>query len=102
MKVVKTEHHQVNSEFTYDIPDEDIIDTFGSVERFRELVSHMGSEYDTTIGDPPTDEEYDLFIDFFENYDYDRYDDWWTDRKGGYDVTYKADDSYDSDEVLLN
>ena len=23
--------------------------------------------------------------------DYDRDDDWWTDRKGGYDVTYKYD-----------
>jgi len=45
MKIVKTEHHQVNSEFTYDIPDEDIIEKFGSVHRFQEIVSHMGSEW---------------------------------------------------------
>ena len=88
MKIVKTEHHQVNSEFTYDIPDEDIIEKFRSVERFQEILSHMGSEWDVPHGEAPSDEESDLFLEFFEDYSYDRYDDWWTDRKGGYDVTY--------------
>lgn len=88
MKIVKTEHHQVNSEFTYDIPEDDIIENFGSLTRFIEIVSHLGSEWDLPNGEPPTDEEHDLFIEFLENYNYDRYDDWWTDRKGGYDVTY--------------
>ncbi len=92
MKIVKTEHHQVNSEFTYDIPDEDIIEKFGSVERFQEIVSHMASEWDVPNGEPPTDEESDLFIEFFEDYSYDRYDDWITDRKGGYDVTFEVSD----------
>lgn len=88
MKIIKTEHHQVNSEFTYDIPDKDIIEKFGSVERFQEILSHMGTDWDVPNGEPPTDEEGDLFIEFFEDYSYDRYDDWWTDRKGGYDVTF--------------
>lgn len=91
MKIVKTEIHTVNSEFTYDIPDEDIIDKFGSVERFHEIVSHMCSEWDLPNGEPPTDEESDLFIDFFEDYSYDRYDNWITDRKDGYDVNYKVE-----------
>ena len=108
MKVVRTEIHTVNSEFTYDIPDEDIIEKFGSVERFEEIVSHMGSEWDTPHGEPPTDEESDMFVEFFEEYHYDRYDDWVTDRKGGYDVTFDiADDSddwgdEDSERILLN
>ena len=104
MKIVKTEHHQVNSEFTYDIPDEDIAEAFGSVQRFQEILSHMGSEWDVPNGEPPTDEESDLFIDFFENYNYDRYDDWWTETKGGYDVSFREDDQddYDSDEELVN
>lgn len=90
MKVVKTEHHQVNSEFTYDIPEDDIIEAFGSVERFKEILSHFNdADWDNeVVGEEPTDEESDLFIEFFEDYNYDRYDDWWTDRKGGYDVTY--------------
>jgi hypothetical protein len=37
----------------------------------------------------PTDEESDKFYDFVSELDYDREDDWWTDRKGGYDVTFK-------------
>lgn len=92
MKVVRTEIHTVNSEFTFDIPDEDIVEKFGSLERFQEIVSHMGSDWDVPNGEPPTDEESDLFIDFFENYNYDRYDDWITDRKGGYDVTFEIED----------
>lgn len=28
------------------------------------------------------------FWDFLSELDYEREDDWWTDRKGGYDVTY--------------
>jgi len=109
MKIVRTEHHQVNSEFTYDIPEADIAKAFGSVVRFQEIISHLGSEWDTAIGDEPTDEEVDTFYDFIENYNYDRYDDWWTDRKGGYDVTYEVDDGseeagddYDSDEEVLH
>ncbi len=92
MKVVKKEYHQVISSFEYDIPEEDIINTFGSVERFREIVSHNSSsddwDYEPT-GEEPTDEESDKFYDFMCEYDYDREDDWWTDRKGGYEVTYE-------------
>ena len=90
MKVVKTEIHTVNSEFTYDIPDEDIIAKFGSVERFKEIVSHNGDGWSETIGEPPTDEESDLFMEFLENYDYDRYDDWISDRKGGYNTVFEV------------
>ena len=42
-------------------------------------------------GEAPTDEESDKFYDFVSELDYDRDDDWWTDRKGGYDVTFKYD-----------
>ena len=92
MKLVKTEIHTVNSEFTYDIPDEDIIEKFGSIERFQEIVSHNGDGWNETIGEPPSDEESDMFLDFFEDYSYDRYDDWISDRKGGYDVVFEVSD----------
>lgn len=111
MRIVKKEHHQVTSIFTYDIPEEDIVTTFDSVERFNEIVSHMneGDWADPPVGEPPTDEEYDLFLEFLEDYNYDRYDDWWTDRKGGYDVTFELNnddteegEDYDSDEETLH
>lgn len=102
MKIVKTEIHTVNSEFTYDIADEDIIEKFGSIERFEEIVSHNGDGWAEPNGEPPTDEEQDLFFEFFEDYHYDRYDDWITDRKGGYDVVYSVDDGDDSDMEMLN
>ena len=87
----KTEWHQVSSEFKYDCPDEAIIETFGSVERFKEILSHQELEFNSKIeptGEKPTDEEDDMLWDFLSELDYEREDDWWTDRKGGYDVTY--------------
>jgi hypothetical protein len=89
MKIIKNEEHQLTRTFTYDIPDNDIIKTFGSVERFEEIVSHNSSDWNNeTIGEEPTDEESDLFYDFFADYDYEIEDDMWTDRKGGYEVSY--------------
>jgi hypothetical protein len=93
----KTEWHQVSSEFKYDCPDEAIVETFGSVERFKEILSHQELEFNSKIephGEKPTDEESDKLWDFIAELDYEREDDWWTDRKGGYDVTY----NYNEDE----
>ena len=93
----KTEWHQVSSEFKYDCPDDAIIETFGSVDRFKELLSHQEQEFNSKIkphGEKPTDEESDKLWDFIAELDYEREDDWWTDRKGGYDVTY----NYNEDE----
>ena len=91
MKFVKIEYHQVHSHFNYDIPEEDIIENFGSVERFKEIASHMTSnDWNEPEGEEPTDEESDNFLDFINNYDYDRDDDWFSDRKGGYDVAYEV------------
>lgn len=92
MKIIRTEIHTVNSEFAYDIPDEDIIAKFGSIERFEEIISHNGDGWSEPNGEPPSDEENDLFMEFLEDYDYDRYDDWVSDRKGGYDVTFEVSD----------
>jgi hypothetical protein len=92
MQFKRIEYHTVHSHFTYDIPDEDIIRTFGSVERFKEICSHFNNTTDwdaEPFGEYPTDEENDAFVEFAENYNYDRYDDWFSDRKGGYDVSYE-------------
>lgn len=90
MKIVKNEEHRVTRSFTYDIPNEDIINTFGSIERFQEIISHTTSGWNIEVfGEEPTDEEYDMFYEFFADYNYNTEDDWWTVHKGGYETSYE-------------
>ena len=89
MKFSRTEWHQVSSEFQCDLPDEEVINHFGSVQRLKEIISHQEQQWGSDIepmGEPPTEEENVLLDSILQ--DCERYDDWWTDRKGGYEVTY--------------
>lgn len=77
MDIVKKEYHQLTSTLTYQISEDCIIEEFGSIAAF---LTHY-------------EEESDDFYDFINMFDYDREDDLWTDRKGGYDVEWEiADD----------
>ena len=90
-----SEWHQVTSNKMYDVDDEQVTEAFGSVERFIEIMSHQEQQMFGGMepqGEEPTDEEYDMFWEFVNESDYDRDDDWWTERKGGYEVTVKLDD----------
>lgn len=91
MQFRRIEYHQVNSTFFFEIDDADIIEEFGSVERFGEIISHLDEGFNANPrGEEPTDEEYDTFHEFVNEYGYDdREDDWWTDRKGGYEVSFE-------------
>ena len=93
MKFFKTEWHQVSSEFVYDIPDEEIVKDFGSIKRFKEIISHQDKKMFSKLepqGEKPTGEEFEKFDDFIDEFGYsDRQDDWWTISKGGYEVTFK-------------
>jgi len=110
MKFKRIEFHTVHSYFTYEMDDQEIIETWGSLERFRQIVSHMNHSDDwdaEPFGEPPTAEEEDLFHEFIDDHSYDREDDWFSDRKGGYDITYEIVDDedivdYDSDEEVLH
>ena len=76
------------------------------MQRFEEIVSHLsGDEWIEAFGEPPSEDEENLFYEFYEEYNYDREDDVWTESKGGFDVTFEIgdeDDSYDSDEEVLH
>jgi len=76
MKILKKEYHTVISEFTYELDEEEIIDRFESVENFKALLD---------------EDDWDV-IDFINQSDYERYDDWVSDRKGGYEVTYEVEE----------
>jgi hypothetical protein len=75
MIIKKIEYHSVHSHLTYDIDEADIVAEFGSVEEFEK---HY-------------EEESDDFYEFVSSYDYDREDDWFSDRKGGYDVEWSIE-----------
>ena len=89
-----SEWHQVTSNKMYDVDDDEVIEAFGSVERFIEIMSWQDQQTFGGMephGEDPTDEEYDMFWEFVNESDYEREDDWWMDRKGGYEVTVKLD-----------
>jgi hypothetical protein len=83
----RIEYHQVHSYMTYEIEEDAIIEEFGSVHRFQDIGFTIGDEY-YEADEEVTDEDIDKFIDFVAEHDYDREDDWFTDRKGGYEVDY--------------
>lgn len=88
MKFIKKEYHQVISYFHYYFDEEELVEVFGSVDRFLEIASHESDDGEAE-GEEPTDEERDTFIDFINESEYERDDDWWTDRKGGYEVNFQ-------------
>ena len=90
VKVVKSEWHQV--EKVYGL----VID----IDLLQEIYPDKEEQELQVILDGIEDGTYDLddvFNDAYENdveidWDYLDQDDWWTDRKGGYEVTYKVED----------
>ena len=87
MRVIKSEWHQVEKRYAIDI-DENIINeiyqdaTGEEVEEFVRQLKDGELEASSVIEDAWTN---DVTIDW----DWLDEDDWWTDRKGGYDVTYE-------------
>jgi Zn finger protein HypA/HybF involved in hydrogenase expression len=87
--LVKHEWHSVDSQFTYEL-DEDTLS-----EIYPDLSEDEIAEKFRQIEEGEIDVE-EIVNDAWENdveLEWDRqYDDWWTDRKGGYDVTYELGD----------
>ena len=80
MQFVETERHVVIVTKTFDVHLDDVISTFGSVEKFKEL-------YDAN-----EQSAIDFVESIPENYDYHSEEDWISDRKGDFD--------YDSEVVF--
>ena len=88
--VVKSEWHQVERRYGIDL-DEDILSEIypdSSPGELQKLLEHLE--------DGTADIE-DVINDAWENgveldWDWLDEDDWWTDRKGGYEVTYKIEE----------
>jgi hypothetical protein len=83
LELIKREYHSVTSEFTYQIPIDDILEEFDNVETFKKAANQKYNDFGY-------DENLEWkFIEFINNYDYDREDDWVSDRKGGCDVDFE-------------
>jgi hypothetical protein len=76
MKITKKEYHTVVKELTYDLDENEIVNRFESVENFMQLLEE--GDFDAA--------------DFLDMFLQDQYDDWVTDRKGGYDVTFEIEE----------
>ena len=95
MKFTVTEWHQVALMKTYEIDEEDAIEQFGSVQRLKEIISQQEQEMWGGMepeGEDVSEAESDAFWEWTMNSDYDTEEDWWTSRKGGYDVTVRIDE----------
>ena len=89
VSIVKSEWHQVEKRYAVDI-DENLINEIyedATVEEVEEIVRQLkDGELDvSTIIEDAYNNDVDLDWDWLDE------DDWWTDRKGGYDVTYEVD-----------
>jgi hypothetical protein len=87
--LVKHEWHQVDSQFAYELDEATLGEIYPDLDE-DELAARMAEiesgEFDV---DQLLDDAYENNVDI----DWDRqYDDWWTDRKGGYDVTFELGD----------
>ena len=87
MRIIKSEWHSVEKRYAIDI-DENVINEIyedATVEEIEEIMRQLKEgelDASTVIEDAWTN---DVTIDW----DWLDEDDWWTDRKGGYDVTYE-------------
>lgn len=89
--IVKHEWHQVDSQFAYELTKEVLEEIYpdmdeDELEELWQSVEAGTADIDEIIGDAYNN---DVEIEWDR-----QYDDWWTDRKGGYEITYEyGDDS---------
>lgn len=92
MRFKKHERHIVIRSYTYDIADEILAERFGSVERFREVLSHASDdEWAESQGEEPSVEELDQLSELTDGSANDVDDYWLSDDKGGTEVSYELD-----------
>jgi predicted RNA-binding Zn-ribbon protein involved in translation (DUF1610 family) len=87
--IVKHEWHQVDSQFAFELTKETLEEIYpdldtDELEELWQSVENGEADLEEILGDAW---ENDIEIEWDR-----QYDDWWTDRKGGYDITYEYGD----------
>ena len=98
--LVKHEWHQVDSQFAYELDENTLSEIYPDLDEdeIALLITRIENgeiDVDTIINDAL---ENDVEIEWDR-----QYDDWWTDRKGGYEVTYElgdADSWHNTDDLF--
>lgn len=87
MKITKIEHHSVNWHYKYEIDEEKLAEIYPDLteEEITQLLKNLESG-DASLEDV-INEAWENSIEMEWEFDYD---DVWTDRKGGYDITYEV------------
>jgi hypothetical protein len=86
--VVKSEWHQVEKRYSIEI-DESVISEIYPDKEEEEIDNILSGLEDGTIEiDEVIEAAYEEGVDL--DFDWMDEDDWWTDRKGGYEVTYEV------------
>ena len=89
MRVMKSEWHQVESQYVIDLDENLLAEIYPECddEEIQEKMEAL-KKGELDIEDVMNEAwEQDVEIDWDHEYD-----DWWTSRKGGYEVTYKIDE----------
>jgi hypothetical protein len=90
VSIVKSEWHQVEKRYGIEIDHDLLTEIYPDKEEDEITVIFEGLENGTYDVEDVIQEAQDNGVDL--DWDYLNEDDWWTDRKGGYDVTYKVEE----------
>jgi hypothetical protein len=90
MRVIKSEWHQVEKRYEAEIDEDMIADIYPDLDEVEiaEIMDELESGERTIeeIIEAAFNNDVDIDWDWMDE------DDWWTDRKGGYEVTYEVTD----------
>ena len=88
--VVKSEWHQVEKRYSYDFDEVLLSEIYPDLEEEDIKVMLKGIEEGVVDIEQIMEDAWDNSVDI--DWDYMDDDDWWTDRKGGYEVTYAVEE----------
>ncbi len=86
--VVKSEWHQVEKRYSIEIDEDVLTDIYPDKEEEEISTILSGLEDGTYDVEDVINDAYEESVDL--DFDWMDEDDWWTDRKGGYEVTYEV------------
>ena len=86
--VVKSEWHQVEKRYSIEIDEDVLTDIYPDKEEEEIAIILSGLEDGTYDVEDVINDDYEESVDL--DFDWMDEDDWWTDRKGGYEVTYEV------------
>ena len=90
VQIVKSEWHQVEKRYSLEVTEDDIRNIYPDhddeeIAQLMEEIVNGDYDYQQLIEDS---NDAKVYLDF----EWMDEDDWWTDRKGGYEVTYEVQD----------